>query len=145
MTLQALDDKDWLLLKHLKTDSRLSVRNLAKKTKIRPSTVHQRIKRLSDLGIIQAFTIKLDHEKIGENLTVFMLVSGTLDRYFDDKFMNSEHIEEISGITGEYDLLMKLRFKNMNQFNKFVIEFRERYSRSISKTITMVQTVALKN
>ena len=144
MTLKTLDDKDLKIIEYLKNDARISVRDLGKKTRIRPSTVHQRIKRLINEGVIQSFTIKLDKEKLGENLTVFMLISGSLDKYFDDRFMKSKHIIEIHGITGEYDLLLKLRFKDMKQFNKFVIDFRERYSRSISKTITMVQTAALK-
>lgn len=144
MTLTTLDDKDLRIIEYLKNDARISVRDLGKKTRIRPSTVHQRIKRLINDGVIQSFTIRIDNEKLGENLTVFMLISGSLDKYFDDRFMKSKHIIEIHGITGEYDLLLKLRFKDMKQFNKFVIDFRERYSRSISKTITMVQTAALK-
>ena len=144
MTLVQLDEKDFTILKYLQEDARISVRKLGKLTKIRPSTVHNRISRLVKEGVITQFTIKIDPEKIGENFTVFMLVSGTLDKYIDDRFMRSEHILEVHGITGEYDLLMKLRFKDMKQFNKFVIDFRERYSRSISKTITMVETVGLK-
>jgi DNA-binding Lrp family transcriptional regulator len=95
-------------------------------------------------GIIQGFRVKLDPEKLGENLTVFMLVAGSMDRYIDDRFVKNEHIEEVHGITGEYDLLLKLRFRDMKQFNRFVIDFREKYSRTISKTITMVQTIGLK-
>ncbi|WP_455392918.1 Lrp/AsnC family transcriptional regulator [[Eubacterium] cellulosolvens] len=144
MTLTSLDDKDLKIIEQLKENARLSVRDLGKKTRIRPSTVHQRIQRLIKEGVIKSFTVKLDPEKIGENLTVFMLVAGALDKYFDDRFMRSKHILEIHGITGEYDILLKLRFKDMKQFNKFVIDFRDRYSRSISKTTTMVQTVPLK-
>ncbi len=139
-----LDENDLEILKYLKQDARLSVRKLAKITKIRPSTVHNRIQRMKKDGIIERFTVKLNSEKLGENLTVFMLVSGTMDRYIDDRFLRNEHILEIHGITGEYDLLLKLRFRDMKQFNKFVIDFRDRYSRSISKTITMVQTIELK-
>ena len=144
MTLHELDEKDRAILEYLTKDARISVRKLGALTNIRPSTVHQRIRRMVNDQVIQSFTVKLNPEKTGEKLTVFMLVSGTLDRYLDDKFMKSRHIIEIHGITGEYDLLLKLRFRDMKQFNKFVIEFREKYSKSISKTITMVQTVALK-
>lgn len=144
MTHHYLDDKDLAILEHLKKDARISIRKLGAITNIRPSTVHQRIKRLIDDGVIQEFTVKLNPEKLGENFTIFMLVSGTLDKYLDDKFLKSRHILEIHGITGEYDLLLKLRFKDIKQFNRFVIDFRQRYSRSISKTITMVQTLGLK-
>jgi DNA-binding Lrp family transcriptional regulator len=144
MTLHSLDDKDNAILEVLGRDARISVRKLGKLTGIRPSTVHQRIKRMVKDGIIQGFGVKLDHEKMGENLTVFMLVGGSLDRYLDYRFLSSKHVLELHGITGEYDLLLKLRFKDMKQFNKFVIEFREKYSKSITKTITMVQTASLK-
>lgn len=144
MTKSALDDKDLAILNHLENDARLSIRKLGVLANIRPSTVHQRIKRMIKDGIIKKFTIKLDSEKLGEKLIVFMLVAGSLDRYLDDKFLKSKTIIEIHGITGEYDLLIKLRFKDMKQFNKFIIEFREKYSKSITKTITMVGTVALK-
>jgi DNA-binding Lrp family transcriptional regulator len=139
-----LDDKDLVILQHLETDARLSVRRLAKLTKIRPSTVHNRIQRLIKEGVVEKFTIKLNPEKIGDKLTVFMLVSGALDKYIDEKIVKNPHIIEVHGITGEYDMLLKLRFSDMKQFNKFIIEFREKYSKSISKTITMVQTASLK-
>jgi len=144
MTLTRLDHKDLAVLNLLEADARLSIRKIGALTKIRPSTVHQRIKRMIKEGVIKKFTVKLDPEKFGQNLTVFMLVAGSLNKYLDDKFMKSKNILEIHGITGEYDLLIKLRFKDMKQFNKFIIEFREKYSRSISKTITMVGTVQLK-
>ncbi len=139
-----LDESDMLILDHLQRDARVTVRRLAKITGIRPSTVHNRIQRLIATGVIQNFTVKVDPEKLGENLAVFMLVAGSLDKYFNDTFLQKKQILEVHGITGEYDLLLKLRFKDMKQFNRFVIDFRERFSDSITKTITMVQTAGLK-
>lgn len=144
MPIRELDDKDLAIINQLASDARISVRKIGSVTGIRPSTVHQRIKRLINEGVITGFTVKLDPEKMGENLTVFMLVAGSLDRYIDDKFLKKKNIIEIHGITGEYDLLLKLRFKDMKQFNRFVIEFREKFKDSIAKTITMVETVRLK-
>lgn len=140
----ALDDKDRKILEILESNSRTSIREIAKITGYRPSTVHQRIKRLKEEGVIQKFTVKLDDEKLNRNLVVFMLISGAMDKYLDDKAMKDPCIREIHGITGEYDLLMKLKFRDMKEFNKFIIEFRDKYSDSIAKTITMVQTVSLK-
>lgn len=140
-----LDEKDNKILTVLQEDSRKSIRYIAKLTGIRPSTVHKRLKQLKEEGIIQKFTLKLDNEKIGENFIVFMLISGSSDKYIDKKLLENAHVQEVHGITGEYDLLMKLKFKDLGQFNKFIVEFRAKYSAFIKKTITMVQTVKLKD
>ena len=144
MAIVKLDDRDMQILKILKLNSRTSIREIGKQIDMRPSTVHQRLKKMQDQGVIEKFTVKLNDEKIGRKLVVFMLISGAMDKYLDDKAMKDPCIREIHGVTGEYDLLMKLKFRDMKEFNKFIIEFRNKYSDSISKTITMVQTVRLK-
>jgi DNA-binding Lrp family transcriptional regulator len=59
--------------------------------------------------------------------------------------MKNDQVKGIYGITGEYDLLIKMKFKDMKAFNDFLLAFREKYSKHISKTLTMVQTVKLKD
>jgi DNA-binding Lrp family transcriptional regulator len=144
MTVVKIDDKDMEIIKLLETNSRTSIREIGKKINMRPSTVHLRLKKLRDEGVIEKFTIKLNDEKTGRNLVVFMLISGTMDKYLNDVVMKDSCVQEIHGITGEYDLLMKLKFRDMKEFNKFIIGFRDKFSDSITKTITMVQTVKLK-
>jgi DNA-binding Lrp family transcriptional regulator len=144
MAIVKLDDKDLAIIKILETNSRTSIREIGKQIDMRPSTVHQRLKKLQNEGVIEKFTVKLDDEKVGRNLVVFMLISGAMDKYLNDAVMKEPCVREIHGITGEYDLLMKLKFRDMKEFNKFVIGFRDKFSDSISKTITMVQTVKLK-
>lgn len=141
----SLDSKDRKILTSLKNNSRLSMRELARATNIRPSTVHQRIKRMVKNNVIEGFTVRLNDEKIGEAFTVFMLISGTPERYLDEEVLNNQHIKGLYGITGEFDLLMKMKFKDMKGFNDFLLDFREKYSKDISKTLTMIQTVKLKD
>jgi len=140
-----LSDKDLKILKVLKENARATIRQISKKTDIRPSTVHQRLTKMIDTGTIKRFTIDVDEEQLGINLTVFMLVSGSLDKYLDKEIMGNKHLVEISGVTGEYDLLLKMKFKSMSEFNAFIIKFRERYSDNIQNTVTMVQTICLKD
>ncbi len=141
----SLDKKDIKIIEVLKDNSRASIRDISKATGIRPSTVHQRIKKLVENGIIEKFTLALNDDKVGEGFTVFMLISGSTERYLDNKILKNEHVKGIYGITGEYDLLIKMKFQDMMGFNDFLLDFREKYSEHISKTLTMVQTVKLKD
>ena len=139
----SLDKKDHLILEILKENSRLAIRDIAKKTGIRPSTVHDRIKRLSKKGVIEKFTLKLNNKAIGKNFIVFMLIKGGTTEYVNNKIINDEHVKEIFGITGEYDLLLKLKFKDVEEFNKFLIKFRKE-QRGVRQTYTMVTTASIK-
>jgi DNA-binding Lrp family transcriptional regulator len=145
MNHEPLDNKDLKIIGELKKNARASIREISKKTGIRPSTVHQRIKRMLEEGIIEKFTVNLNDEAIGEGFCVFMLISGSTERYLGDKILKDKQVKGIYGITGEYDLLLKLKFKNMKAFNDFLLDFREGHSKYISKTLTMVQTVNLKD
>ena len=137
-----LDKKDLAIIELLKTDARLSIRDIAKKTGIRPSTVHQRITNLKKAGIIEKFTIKLNNSAIGEDFIVFMMIKTKPNVLLDSKVINNKHVKEVFGTTGEYDLLLKLKFKDIVEFNDFVISLRK--NKSITKTITSVATVNIK-
>lgn len=144
MNQSPLDKKDQKIITVLKENARASIREISKTTGVRPSTVHQRIKKMQQEGVIEGFTVRLNDDKVGEGFCVFMLIAGTPERYLDAKFVKNRHIKGIYGITGEYDLLIKMKFRDMNDFNSFLLNFREKYSQYITKTLTMVQTVQLK-
>jgi len=135
-----IDTKDKKIISALRQNSRQTVRDIAKETGLRPSTVHQRIARLKQEGAIEKFTVKLNNRAIGENFIVFMFVSTNKD--LPASFFQSRHIKEVFGITGEYDLLLKLKFRDVDEFNSFVIGLRK--NKAITKTITSVATITLK-
>ncbi len=137
-----MDKKDYSILELLKENSRYSVRDIAKKTGIRPSTVHQRILRLKEGGVIERFTVKLDNNKVGEGFMVLMFVKTKPSVQIDDKVLKDNHVKEVFGITGEYDLLIKLKFNDVVEFNDFVIKFRK--EQQVETTHTMVVTANIK-
>ncbi|MEK6942799.1 MAG: Lrp/AsnC family transcriptional regulator [Nanoarchaeota archaeon] len=138
-----MDGKDMKIIEILKQDSRLPIKEISKRTKIRPSTVHQRIKNLLKDGVIEKFTIKANNKKIDQNFIVLMLVKGTTTEYLDSKIIHDDHVKEIFGITGEYDMLLKLKFKDVEEFNDFVLKFRKE-KKEIQSTMTMIVTANLK-
>ena len=135
-----LQDKDKKILDVLREDSRLSIRDIAKKTSLRPSTVHDRITKLKKDNVIEKFTVKLNNKAVSENFIVFMFLTTSKD--LEENFFNNKHVKEVFGVTGEYDLVLKLKFKDIEEFNKYIISLRK--NNSIRKTQTMIATIGIK-
>jgi DNA-binding Lrp family transcriptional regulator len=135
-----LDTTDHKIIKSLRENSRLAIRDIAKKTQTRPSTVHLRIKKLKDNNIIEKFTLKLNDEALGQNFIVFMFINTATD--LPTSFFSSPSLKEAFGITGEYDILLKYKFRDINDFNDYVINLRK--NKDIIKTLTTVVTIKIK-
>jgi DNA-binding Lrp family transcriptional regulator len=136
-----VDRKDFAIINALKENSRSAIRDIAKQTKLRPSTVHQRILKLKERGVIEKFTIKLNNKAVGEGFIVFMLIK-TKPSAMLEKIIASRHVKEFFGVTGEYDLFLKLKFSDVEEFNDFIIKFRK--EQAIQTTLTMVATAIVK-
>jgi len=135
-----LDNKDIKIIEQLKQNARASVRDIAAVTGIRPSTVHQRITKLKKENIIEKFTVKLNNEKVNEDFIVFVLLRS--EKEIGNKIFKNNAVKEVFGVTGEYDLIVKLKFPNINEFNKFIIKFRK--ENELTRTLTMVSTAVIK-
>ena len=135
-----MDAKDSRIIEILKQNSRESIRSIAKKADLRPSTVHQRLTKLKKEKVIEKFTVKLSNKAVGENFIVFMLL--TTDKDLDPSFFGNARIKESFGITGEHDLFLKLKFKDIEEFNKYIIDLRK--NKNIKKTLTMISTINIK-
>ena len=135
-----MDKKDYLIIKELRENSRISIKKIAKKTKIRPSTVHQRIHKLIRNETIEKFTVKLNNKKVEENFIVFVLIKTNTEIKKDlfDKY----NVKEVFGVTGQYDLILKLKFKDVENFNDFILDLRK--VPGIKETLTMVSTKTIK-
>ena len=137
-----LDSRDKSIIATLKENSRYSIRDIAKQTKIRPSTVHDRIVKLKKENIIEKFTLKLNNKAVEENFIVVMLIKTKPSKVFNQQLLNNKHVKEVFGITGEYDILLKLKFKDVEEFNGFVLKFRK--EENVITTMTMVATATIK-
>ena len=133
-----VDKQDQDILGLLRENSRYSVRQIAEKLAMRPSTVHQRMQRLIKQGIIQGFTVKTDDAKIGEDLCVFMMLKGSPNA----AVLKDPAVKEAYAVTGEYNHMLKLKFQDMKALNTFMAAFRLHHPDQA--TLTMVATEKMK-
>ncbi len=134
------DDTDHKIIEVLRKDARSSIRDIAKQLKLRLSTVHVRIQKLIREKIIEKFTVKLNNKAMGENFIVFVFIAT--EKIIDNHAFHHKNIKEVFGITGEYDLVMKCKFADIEEFNQFLLDFRKKHG--LKKTLTMIGTVNLK-
>ena len=64
-----LNETDVKILKGLLEDARFSSRQIAKNVGVSVGTVLSRIKKMEEDGLIKGYSVILDHEKLGYQLT----------------------------------------------------------------------------
>lgn len=134
------DDKDEAILAVLRENSHLSIQKIARKTGIPIATVHNRIKKLRSEGIIQRYTIVIDKAKLGRKMVAHILIKclpKTDHIALLEKIMKHGFVEDGSALAGEYDLLFKVRIKDIEELNELVLRHLRTYD-EISQTETMI-------
>jgi len=141
-----VDNKDMLILQALKENARASVVEVAKKTGLPSTTVHNRIKKLRKDDVIESYTIKINNKKIGREIAAYILVkldyqllreNKTTEEEITLEMANLPGIEEANTITGQSDTILKVRVKDMDELNKLVTT-KLRNLDCVEKSETMV-------
>jgi len=138
---EILDKVDRRLLEELKNNARENIATLSKKLGIPRTTVHYRIKRLVEEGIIEKFTIKPNYKKLNLGTTAFILIrydpdSGLTQREVAEQIARIPGVYEVHLVAGEWDLLLK-------EIGRIVID-KLREIRGVGQTVTMVSFVTVK-
>ena len=135
-----LDKKDESILKELKKNARNSTKAIAKNISIPRVTVHDRINKMIKNGIIKSFNVTIDYRKIGYSSEVFIFVSflpnpDVSQRQLAKRITTLTGVYEVHIISGEYDLLLKVRGKSLEDIGKLVVD-ELRQLKGVGKTVT---------
>ncbi len=100
----------------------MSYREIAKKLGIASGTVYNRIKKMTNNGIIKGYIPLLDHKKLGYDLTVLILiqVEGEHLTNVEEMLATPNEVLAVYDITGEFDVAVIARFKNTKSMNAFI-------------------------
>ncbi len=98
---------------------------IARKLGVPVTTVQYNIKRLEEEGVVREYKAVLDHSKIGEGFCCYVLVSLSPDEYGDperiaDLLAHYPQVESIDIITGDWEVILKVRVKDMDEYYKFI-------------------------
>lgn len=118
-----LDKLDHQILDILIEDTRTAFTDIAKKLNISAGTVHVRVRKMEEAGIITGSTLNLNYDKL--EYTFVAYVGIFLRKTSQTKFV----VERISGIpnvveahipTGKYNVFCKIRAQDTDQAKRVI-------------------------
>ena len=134
---QLIDEKDEKILEILQENSSLSSHKISKKILIPVTTVNNRIKKLKKQGVIKNYTVNLDQDKLGFNLSAYILVTISLEELKRQKMKTKDLIKLIrkdqlvdfaDTVTGDVDIIVKMRGRDIHDLNNYVVNILSEYT-----------------
>lgn len=121
-----LDKTDWLILKELQADGRITNVELARRAGLSAPPCLRRVRALEDAGIVSGYCALLDEKMAGFDVTAFAMVG--LHRQseadlvaFEDRIRNWSIVREGFMLSGEIDFILKCVAPDLGAFQDFII------------------------
>lgn len=118
-----LDEIDRQVLDILIENTRTPYTDIAKKLKISAGTVHIRVKKMEDLGLIKESSLILDYGKLNYSFVAFVGILLDRTSMIDsviEYFVRIPNITNVHISTGKFDIFCKLRAKNPSHAKKII-------------------------
>ena len=139
----SLDSGDVKILRIVQENCRLTARQISDRTGLPVTTVFAKIKRAERLGLVKGYNAVLDATKLGASTTAFIFASfaykseekAASQRKVGKEIGDFPEVQEVHIISGEWDILIKIKVRDVDSVGKFVID-KLRLVRGIEKTLT---------
>jgi len=134
-----LDEIDHQILDMLIDNTRIPFTDIAKKLLISAGTVHVRVKKMEEAGIIKGSSLMLDYKKLGYSFIAY--VGVYLNNTSQTKFV-LERINEIPYVTvahittGKFNIFCKIRAKDTSQAKNIIYQLDD--IEGVTRTETMI-------
>ncbi|MCJ8347202.1 Lrp/AsnC ligand binding domain-containing protein [bacterium] len=120
-----LDQLDKDILKALLKDSRVSFEEIAREHIISGGTVHVRVNKMKEAGIIKGSKIIVDAQKLGLEVCCYIginLVNARDSSIVIDLLNQLTEVVECHYTTGQYSLFIKIVVENTRALHLFLAE-----------------------
>ena len=112
-----IDNVDLKIISLLNEDAKTPYTEIAKKVFVSSGTVHVRMKKLEDMGVVKSATLTIDFSKLGYDISAFLGI------YLEKSSLYDSVIEKLKGIsevvsayytTGNYSIFAKIICRDTN-------------------------------
>ena len=135
-----IDNVDLKILEILMQDAKKPYTEVAKKAFVSGGTVHVRMSKLEEAGIVEKTTLKVNYAKLGYDITAFIGIFLQKSALYEQVMTALKTIPEVVSIhytTGNYSMFVKIHCKDTNHL-KIVLHDKIQQIEGIERTETMI-------
>jgi Lrp/AsnC family transcriptional regulator for asnA, asnC and gidA len=135
-----IDNVDLKILALLTEDAKMPYTEVAKKVFVSGGTVHVRMRKLEEMGIVEGTTLKMDYSKMGYDITAFLGIYLEKSSLYDQvikKLYNIPEIVKVHYTTGNYNIFIKMHCRDTNHL-KDVLHDKIQKVEGIERTETII-------
>ncbi len=117
-----IDDLDKRIIRELEKDARRSFRKLSRKLGVSITTLSNRVSRLEKSGVVKGYSVLLDPESIGFDLTAIIeiVVSKGKLMEVEREIAKMGNVFAVYDITGSTDSIVIARFRKRREMSRFI-------------------------
>ena len=107
-----MDNKDKLILSLLQKDGRMTASEMAEKVDLSVPAVTERIRKLTEGGVLKEFRAVLEAKKVDYDVTAYILLDMSSSNSYGDMVQyaqDNDEVLECHSITGEGSHILKVR------------------------------------
>lgn len=135
-----IDNVDLKILEILMQDAKKPYTEVAKKAFVSGGTVHVRMSKMEEAGIVEKTTLKVNYAKLGYDITAFIGIFLQKSALYEQVMNALKEIAEVVSIhytTGNYSMFVKIHCKDTNHL-KIVLHDKIQQIEGIERTETMI-------
>jgi Lrp/AsnC family transcriptional regulator for asnA, asnC and gidA len=135
-----LDKLDFQIIQAMMDNANISYADLGKKLFVSGGTIHVRIKKLHELGIVKGTKLHVDHKILGYDVIAFIGIFLEKSSLYDNVASQLKKIPEIVRLnytTGNYSMFAEVVCKDIAQL-KFVLHDALQKIKGIERTDTII-------
>lgn len=135
-----MDKLDKQILTVLMRNAKKPYTDIAKDLYVSGGTIHVRMKKMEDAGIVKAYQLAVDHNKLGYDICAFLGIYLDKSSLYDDVALQLENIPEIVGAhytTGLYNIFAKIICRDTDHL-KEVLHDKIQKIKGIQRTETFI-------
>lgn len=137
---KSIDKLDLQIIQAMMQDAEISYADLGKQFFVSGGTIHVRIKKLEELGIVQGKRLAVDLKVLGYDIIAFIGIYLEKSSLYDTVALALKNIPQVVRVnytTGNYSMFVEIVCKDIQQL-RFVLHDELQKIKGIERTETLI-------